>query len=130
VPYTLTQAADPMAIAECQWALASAVKFTTFTSCIGVIGQIGQQNILGIHLVAVDSGGNAFDLGDVPQVQAVCTNAGVGSTWIIGGVAYWENSLAAAYNALVTALNPTIYSWGDGQYGAEIDANGQVEFTY
>jgi hypothetical protein len=39
MPYKLSQAADPQAIAEREYASAPEIQFTEFTSCIGVIAK-------------------------------------------------------------------------------------------
>lgn len=134
MPYALILAGNPMAIAECEYGAAGAIKFTPFTSCIGVLAKVqGQNQVIGVHLVMVDAADNTFTAADVPLVTQALTalNYDPTTVLIIGQIAYWENSAAAAYNALVVALNPAdTYQLADGTYGATIDASGDIELTY
>ncbi|HEU0014779.1 MAG TPA: hypothetical protein VFQ45_13920 [Longimicrobium sp.] len=133
MPYTLSQAANPMAIAECEWGTAGTIQFTAFTSCLGVVAKVtGQNNVIGIHLVMVDGHGNTFGTGDVARVTGVLANQHYDNTTchVIGATGFWQHSASAAYNALIAALNhPTVYTFGDGTYGATI-TGGAVEITY
>lgn len=133
MPYTLTQAADNMAIAECQWGCAGTLQFTKFTSCIGVLAKVaGADRVIGIHLVMVDANGNTFSAGDVDLVTTVLTDQGYDNTTctIIGQITYWTQSNNAAYTALFNALNnPATYQLADGVYGATI-SGGAIELTY
>jgi hypothetical protein len=133
MPYVLAQAANNMAIAECEWGNAGTIQFTRFTSCLGVLAKVaGANNVIGIHLVMVDGNGNTFSAADVPTVTAVLAAQGYDNTtcMIIGQIAYWTRSNGAAYTALLNALNnPQTYQFGDGVYGATIAA-GAIEITY
>ncbi|MEH6418240.1 hypothetical protein, partial [Pseudomonas sp. CGJS7] len=128
MPYTIVQTNNPLAIAECQWASANAVpvqqgqiqptvKFTTFTSCIGIIGASANgAQAIGIHLVMVDGNDNAFTVADVPTVTALMAGFGQ-NVCIVGQVALWEDNVPAAYTALAQALgNPPTFDRGDGRY--------------
>lgn len=133
MPYVLAQAANNMAIAECEWGNAGTIQFTRFTSCVGVLAKVaGADNVIGIHLVMVDANGNTFGAADVPLVTQVLTAQGYDNTtcMIIGQIAYWTQSNNAAYTALVNALNnPDTFQLDDGVYGATI-TEGAIELTY
>lgn len=130
MPYTLTETDDPNAIAECQYGQASAVMFTKFTSCIGILAKVtGAQEVIGIHLVMVDAEGNTFGEADVPQVINVLSgrNYDPADVLIIGQISAWERSAAAAYQKLIETLPPRDkFPLGDGVYGGEIRADGRI----
>ncbi|MEW6734679.1 MAG: hypothetical protein AB1489_25365 [Acidobacteriota bacterium] len=134
MPYTLNQAANVMQIAECEWGVAQTIQFTRFTSCIGVLAKVtGVNSVIGIHLVLIDGQGNQFTAGDVATVTQVLNaqNYDANTVLIIGQIAVWQESANAAYNALVTALNPQeTYPLANGTYGATVTAGGQIELTY
>lgn len=133
MPYTINQTNNVLNIAERQYGTGHEIKFTKFTSCIGVVGAVnGNQNARGVHL-SISDGTSLFDGGAVQQVTAIF----VGATQIkiLGQIAYWTNpanGVAAAYAQLVQALGvqpDDIYQLDDGVYGAEID-NGVLELTF
>lgn len=134
MPYTLTQAANVQAIAECEYGTAQSIMFTKFTSCLGILAKVqGQDQVIGIHLVLVDSNSNTFGAGDVATVTGVLAgqNYDPATVIIIGKISFWEASAGPAYNALVTALQPTAtYQFADGTYGAQIDGNHEIEILY
>ncbi|HET7230835.1 MAG TPA: hypothetical protein VFJ16_12575 [Longimicrobium sp.] len=133
MPYVLNQAANVMAIAECEWGTAGTIQFTQFTSCIGVLAKVaGANNVTGIHLVLIDGNGNSFSAADVPTVTGVLAAQGYDNTTctIIGQISAWQASAPGAYDALVAALNnPQTYPLADGTYGATI-TNGAIELTF
>ena len=53
MPYELFPANDELKIAEQEYASGPKIKFTAFTSCIGVIAKEG-ATLTGVHLVMVD----------------------------------------------------------------------------
>lgn len=133
MPYVLTQAANVMAIDECEFGTAGTIQFTKFTSCIGILAKVtGANQVIGIHLVLINTAGDQFSMADVLHVQQRLTALNYDNTtcMIIGQVAVWERSNQQAYNALVAGLNnPKIYPFGDGVYGATI-SGGAIEITY
>jgi hypothetical protein len=65
--YSLTETKNALSIAEQQYATATKIKFTPFTSCIGVIAKKGDK-LTGVHLVAIGDGG-VFMPTDVNRVH-------------------------------------------------------------
>lgn len=134
MPYTLQPAGNVMAIAECEYGTAQSIMFTRFTSCIGILAKVqNQDRVIGIHLVLVDNNSNTFGAGDVPTVTGVLAgqNYDPATVMIIGRISYWQESANAAYTALTNALHPVeTYQLGDGVYGADINAQHEIELTY
>ncbi|MGO4261390.1 hypothetical protein [Lysobacter sp. TAB13] len=143
MPYQINYTNQPLAIAECQYGSANAVpplqgqqiqptvKFTNFTSCIGVIGASNNgAQAIGIHLVIVDGAGNVFSAADVPTVTALLVGFQQ-NLCIVGQVGVWQDNVGAAYAALAQALgNPPILDNGDGLYGAGFNNVGVLVPIY
>jgi hypothetical protein len=134
MPYALTRAGNVMAIAECQWGTAAVIQFTTFISSVGVLARVaGANDVIGIHLVLVDSNENSFTAADVAWVTHVLAGQNYDNTTcvIMGKTSVWAESASAAYTALVNAVNPgdRVYGYADGTYGATM-SGGAVEITY
>ncbi|WP_310620708.1 hypothetical protein [Flexibacterium corallicola] len=143
MPYTLTPAANTMAIAEREYGTAAnQIQFTAFTSCIGVAVRIG-NDVRGVHLTISGADGTTLFSPDiVPDVMAVLEN-NYTEAFIIGQIQYWEaqeNGVSLAYADLVTAVsavvvggavgaNFTTYPLADGTYGAEV-LGGHFSPTY
>jgi hypothetical protein len=132
MPYTIQPAANVMAINERESGTANEIRFTRFTSCIGVLGVVGGQ-VRGVHLSISDQNQNLFDNAAVGQVVALF--AGATQLKLIGQVAYWENpanGVATAYAGLVAQLSipaDDIYQLTDGVYGGKMDG-ADLEITY
>lgn len=124
--YTFTQAQNPLAIAEQQWATAETVTFTKFTSCIGVLGyNTTTRRVTGVHLVIISSDGTPFDA--AAATQTISLLGTYNRSVIIGQTPFWEDNVPAGYNALVKGLrNLTIIPTGDGIYGGRI-LNGTAQ---
>jgi hypothetical protein len=67
MPYTITQATDPLNIKEQEYASGPKIMFTKFTSCIGVIAKKG-ATLTAVHLVIIAKDESTFDANDVPAV--------------------------------------------------------------
>ena len=67
MPYTISKATDPLKINEQEYASATKIKFTAFTSCIGVIAKMG-ATLTAIHLVMVANDESIFDVEDATKV--------------------------------------------------------------
>lgn len=130
MPYPLNATQQPLAIAECEYAsnpavpplngqVQATVKFTPFTSCIGIIAASNNgTDAIGIHLVMVAPNDVAFSAADVPAVVALLAGFPQ-NTCIVGQVGMWEDNLPGPYAALAQALgNPPTLDQGDGTYGA------------
>lgn len=134
--YHLTQTGAPLTIEEAEYAIGETVQFTKFTSCIGILSKIkGQQNLMGIHLVIVDQGGNKFNIVTAAQVRELLEieNCDQSTTAIIGQISAWKASIRPAFERLVDLLDvpeERQYQLGDGSYGGKIGENGTIEISY
>jgi hypothetical protein len=135
MPYTLQPAANAMAIAEQQYATAEEIRFTAFTSCIGIIGRQG-PNLTGVHLVMRASDDSPFDTPAVLAVLARLT-AHFETVWIIGCTDLWENpqnNVLAAFGQLVAGIRSDEavkrFPLAPSTYGARIDEDGALALTY
>ena len=116
MPYTITEAADPLNIREAEFASATEIKFTTFTSCIGVIAKKG-ATLTAVHLVMLDKHDIKFTATDVSTVVDVLPGAPDAVT-IIGHISLWEipkNQLVAAFQKLTDTFQTlTKHTFGPG----------------
>ncbi|MGB0523419.1 MAG: hypothetical protein ACPGJS_10695 [Flammeovirgaceae bacterium] len=131
MPYNLSQGGNAMAIAEQEYATAGEIKFTAFTSCIGIISR-DKTKITGIHLVIIGKDKTPFNDNVIPEIVRILGS--YDQVWVIGSTGIWENpanGVSAAYEKLIKALkNPSIYPLADGTYGAKLDEDGDLELTY
>jgi hypothetical protein len=116
--YKLSAAADPMAIKEQEYGSGKSIRFTTFTSCIGIIGKKGDGTLVGIHLVRFSLEGEPFDKEDVPTVKAAL--GGASDITIIGQTDFWEEDLLGAFGGSVKG------GTDDGSFGATLDGTGKI----
>ncbi|EEA96836.1 hypothetical protein [Pseudovibrio sp. JE062] len=130
MPYQLTPAADPMAIAERQYGTKKTeVRFTAFTSCIGIVSRTGDE-VTGVHLSIKNENGELFDAAAIPQVMAAL-GANYTEVFIIGSIDIWQNpdnGVADAYAELERQVRDGVneqdfntYPLGNGTYGGEIE---------
>jgi len=139
MPYTLSQAANIQAITEREWGVGPLIRFTTFTSCIGVVAKVtGQNQVIGIHLGIRDAEDNCFSADDVTLVTGVLNTQQFdpSTVKIFGTTDAWADPeqvgqpVANAYEALLNALNitgdNTIALPSDSEYGAKIE-NGNID---
>ncbi|KZB55546.1 hypothetical protein AUP42_03200 [Thalassospira lucentensis] len=126
MPYVFSQAANPLAIAECEYASAAEIRFSTFTSCIGIVG-IRNGEVFGIHLpLAVD---DFVTNADIDAALVHCQ--GLAQTTITGVIGAWTSSRPTVYAYLVAQLgNPAIgVDHDEGVYGARVN-NGNLVLSY
>ncbi len=116
--YKLTAAADPKAIKEQEVGSGKSIQFTTFTSCIGIIGKKGDGTLVGIHLVRFSTDGEPFQADDVPAVKAHMS--GLSDIKIIGQTDFWEQELLDAIGG--TVMGGT----DDGSFAASTDETGKI----
>jgi hypothetical protein len=122
--YTLSQAANSMAIAEYEYAAGAAIQFTAFNSCAGLVAKVlGGGQVLGVHLVAVtnDPAGGAFSAADGATVLArlASLNYDPNSVTIIG---QWNCFTSVA----LAALGPATFEPAEqGTFGATL-VNGDI----
>jgi hypothetical protein len=134
--YTLNQASNNMAIKECEYGSAAEVKFTAFTSCIGILAKKkSEDKVIGIHLVITNKSGDKFDQAAAQTVKTCLDNESYDSSDVIllGSLDIWndpQNGVKDGYDKLLALIQPTKkYQFGDGTYGGTIE-DGKVEVTY
>ncbi len=130
--YILSEASNIMGIEEREYGSGKEIKFTTFTSCIGVvvIGN-GGGGLTGVHLALTGTDGSKF--GPAAAAAVLEKLPAHNTSIVIGRISYWKdgaNGAKAGYNTLVGGLaGMTEYQFADGIYGATIDG-GAIEITY
>ena len=130
--YILSEATNIMGIKEREFGTGNEIKFTAFTSCIGVvvIGN-GGGGVTGVHLALTGTDGSNF--GPAAAAAVLEKLPSHNTSIVIGRISYWKdgaNGARAGYNALVGGLaGMTEYQFADGVYGAMIDG-GAIEITY
>ncbi|MCF6282665.1 MAG: hypothetical protein L3J28_10760 [Candidatus Polarisedimenticolaceae bacterium] len=121
MPYNYTQAGNTMAIAEQQYGSDNEIRFTTFTSCIGLIAREG-GDVTGVHLVMFASDDTPFDIAAADAAIALLGN--YSEVVVIGQTQMWEDNLPGPYQHLIAGLNnPTIIDMDDGIYGGRVENN-------
>jgi hypothetical protein len=117
--YTLSLAMSADRIDERRYAEGPRLRFTTFNSCIGVVGVDGGE-LTGVHLSLVDANGTAFDRSAADAVALIMS--GCGSIVIFGQVNFWkECELSAAYQYLCAQLNyPDEEDLDEGRFQATL----------
>ncbi|QUS54350.1 hypothetical protein [Pseudovibrio brasiliensis] len=126
---SLQEAKDVMAIAEREVGCAEReIKFTGFSSCIGVTVRDGTK-VKGVHLALIKPDGNPFNKDDAAKVL---TSLGTYSeAMIFGQIVFWKNpanQVADAFKVLEEGLKAGAtkedgykdFQFDDGEYGAEI----------
>jgi len=144
MPYELFPANDELKIAEQEYASGPKIKFTAFTSCIGVIAKEG-ATLTGVHLVMVDRKDKYFGedkKNDVPLVITKLPKLADKIT-VFGWIDDWRNSpnetVKTAFLELTGKLKDKVgkgvelYHQSmrkDGTYGAEIGNAGEIKITF
>lgn len=133
--YNFTAAANPLAIAEQEYATADTIMFTTFTSCIGVIAKKGTQ-LTAIHLVMTARDGTLFNQVTASRIIFEVLPANYDKVLIIGCTDLWknpQNNVLNGFNTLrgqIKALEDVqIYNWTSGIYGAHLEG-GDIEIDF
>jgi hypothetical protein len=132
--YTFSAAADATKIKEQEYASAAAIKFTKFTSCIGVIAKKG-GTLTAVHLVMKASDDTLFDAGAATAAIALIP-AKPDAVTIFGCISLWENpsnNVQAAFQKLTGAFSSLSkyqqYTFGQGEFGAEISGD-DIDITF
>ncbi len=136
--YALEQATDPLQIGEQQYGIGEQVKFTTFTSCIGILSKVtNEDKVIGVHLVLVGKKGGKITEDAVMRVMMLLERLKYdrGTTKVLGHIGIWKEKKEGApdvwqrlKNSLGVDENRT-FPWGDGTYGGTLEG-GQVEITF
>ena len=130
MPYTYTPAQDPMAVAEQGFSTDPEIRFTPFTSCIGLLAShadINVDDVTAIHLVMVGADGTIFN--NLAADNAVALLGAYRQVVVIGSTTSWarQPGLNGAFQHLIGLLDhPIIMDRDDGTYGGRIHA-GQFQ---
>ena len=136
MPYIIKETSSPLKIEERECASGPKIKFTTFTSCIGVIAKKGEK-LTAVHLSIYAEDGSIFEANDVPKVID-CLPDKPDTITLFGCLNVWQNPangmVQAAFEKLASQLMPLAkyqqYPREDGTYGAEIDDAGEIKITF
>ncbi|NET86134.1 MAG: hypothetical protein F6J94_30935 [Moorea sp. SIO1F2] len=131
--YTITKASNPMSIEEREYETAKEVKFTKFTSCIGVLAMVDKDKVRGIHLAINDPQDNKITEKDLTQVINLVP-ANSSQVKVIGEIEVWKRSVKKVYDSLLEqlkkkSLDVQEYPFGSGVYGGKVE-DGKIEITY
>lgn len=128
--YPVTQTTDLLAIAECKYAIGAKLKFTKFTSCLGLFCKVsGKDEVIGIHLVLVDGNDHKFTIADVPAIRQILTdnNAQLDTGWVVGCLDNWPGDIKNSfYQLFEDAEGERIMNSGAGWYSATVAGNNVV----
>lgn len=131
--YSLTETTNLTAIAECQYAIGDKLKFTKFTSCLGLFCKIKDSTkLIGIHLVLFDENDVPFTLADVATVRTVLENwdAELETGWVVGCLDFWSSEIKSAFLEIFGDIDrERILNSDSGFYSAEV-ANQAVVVTF
>ena len=130
MPYIIRETTNPLQIKEQEFASAKEIKFTPFTSCIGVIAKKGAK-LTAVHLVMVADDGSYFNrnaattvLDNLPEEPDVVTIIGCIDLWVSPA-----NGMSAAFEQLTGKLKTLKKEQlEDGTYGAKIKGD-DIEIT-
>ncbi|MDZ8223706.1 hypothetical protein [Nostoc sp. ChiVER01] len=124
--YSIHKAKNAQEIKEREYGIADQmIKFTKFTSCLGIVAINNEGKLIGIHLSVVDENGDAFSPTVVPLVTSL-VRSDPRKVVFVGHNYLWEENLPVAYNELKNALQPSDTTDGeDGTYQAVIE-NGEI----
>ena len=119
--YSFNMAKDPLNVAEQQYATAEEIRFTMFTSCIGLIAR-NNAVVTGVHLVMLSEDDTPFD--NNAAQAAVDLLGEYQEVVVIGQANMWQHNLSAPYDHLIGLLeNPTIRDLNDGVYGGRVSGD-------
>ena len=132
--YPLTPTTDLQAIAECKYGIGKNVRFTKFTSCLGLFCKIqDSENVIGIHLVLIDGNDQPFTIADIPAVRQLLTglHAQLDTGWVVGCLDFWDEAvLEALFDLFDDEDQERSLNNGAGIYSAASNGAGvQVAFS-
>jgi len=131
MPYEITLTTNPSEIKEQESGTATEVKFSTFTSCVGVISRKA-GSLTAVHLVMVGKDGQNFDDEAARKVLNM-VGSSPDEVIVLGNVNSWKASgeIGPAFRKLLDGLGGAAeYTFGDGAYGAKLGEDGKIEITY
>lgn len=131
--YPVTQTSDLTAIAECKYAVGTKLKFTKFTSCLGLFCKVeNKEEVIGVHLVLIDGNDHRFSTADIPAIKKILTdnNAQLDTGWVVGCLDNWPGPIKNSfYELFADAGGERILDKNAGFYSAEVDGN-DVKVTF
>jgi hypothetical protein len=135
MPYQLKEGKDPLNIAEQEYASGKKLKFTKFTSCIGVVAKKG-PTLTAVHLVMVAKDESVFDPNDAVKVLELLPPA-PDAVAIVGCIDLWEyrpNGVLPAFQKLTgkfqTLKKYQRYAFDTGTPSASINDNDDIKISY
>lgn len=124
MPYTYNPAYNPLAVEEQAYSTAVELRFTAFTSCIGLLAACANDNVgqvTGVHLVMVGADESVFD--NAAADNAVALLGQYSQVVVIGLTDLWQANLPGPYRYLLAQLtHPIVMPEQDGLYGGRIEA--------
>lgn len=124
--YPVTQTTDLLAIPECKYAVGAQLKFTKFTSCLGLFCKVnGKDEVIGIHLVLIDGSGHAFTAEDISSIRNILTNhnAQLETGWVVGCLDFWQEDILNEFSQLFGDNEAHKMNKCDVLYNAEISGD-------
>ncbi|PLY42111.1 hypothetical protein CSZ94_12080 [Janthinobacterium sp. ROICE36] len=119
--YVFTHAANALSIAEQQYATAGTVRFSAFTSCIGLLARNG-TNVTGVHLVMFSNTDSPFD--NAAAEAAIALLGAYQQVVVIGQTGMWDDNFHGPYQHLLAGLaHPIVIDVNDGTYGGRVANN-------
>jgi hypothetical protein len=104
--YEFKEAATPWYIEEQQYKTQkdfNGIRFSLFTSCIGVMGRNGKI-VTGVHLVLVGNGGNFDKAAADETIRLLGSHT---ESYVVGDIRGWKQDVKEAYTRLIDGLtNP------------------------
>lgn len=131
--YSITETPHLTAIAECQYAVGDKLKFTKFTSCLGLFCKIkGSTKLVGIHLVLFDENDVPFTEADVAKVKTILEkcDAEWNTGWLVGCLDYWTPEIIDLFLKIFEdPKQERVKNCDSGFYSAEV-INQAVMVTF
>ncbi|MBR7628941.1 hypothetical protein KAT72_07810 [Aeromonas popoffii] len=126
MPYTFSMANDVTNIEERQYGVSKEIRFSTFTSCIGLVAENG-GNVTGVHLSILSDTDELFN--DNAAEEAIKLLGQYSKVVVMGLIDYWTTKeLIGPYTHLLNNLtSPIVMPVGDGVYGGKVEINGDFK---
>lgn len=122
--YSFSRASNTMQIAEQEYGTNKEIRFTMFTSCIGLIARKDKQ-VTGVHLVIFSESGDIFD--EAAAADAIKLLGKYDKVVVIGHIDIWAGQIPG-YEALIRGLkSPVKMSEDDGIYGGRVTDAGDFQ---
>lgn len=124
--YNIKQTNDSQKIAEQEYAHDDTIKFTKFTSCIGIIVRTS-WTLTAVHLVIVGHEDSPFDKQAVDTVKGILGD--YDEALMIGHIDIWDDNLKETMKYLRDQIKKLKeVQLEDGNYGAKVNDGGNIEW--